>query len=362
MDQQTVRPAPPGVLTVGDGTAVWAWAAVRIEAAADLTETREYADLPEDERRIKAVAAETAWLAGQWDTGHDARIELRYLTDPAERRISCALLARVRAGSQDSAVTAALALRDRLGQLPHHVHSAPVEDSAEVARWLTPFTPDPAGLAEIRKRYRTGLPNRPDAGVHYYLAPQPFTAAAPPWDALWQAFTTHPHPLMLTVGLEPYRLPDDLGPLLHRIATHYGRLAAPGQMPEGLWSPPAPNSPRMPSPSTPPRCTRTPPAATPTAPSAYGSRSLPPARSPKPLPSWSAPRSPPGAGRPGDRVDRDIHRPRLRHRTTGATGAGRGVDGNHDAGACALGRRPALAAARTPVPAAAAAVRTGRRP
>ncbi|WP_146166926.1 helicase HerA domain-containing protein [Streptosporangium nondiastaticum] len=249
MNQQTDRTPPPGVLTVGDGTSVWAWAAVRIEAAADLTETREYADLPEDERRIKAVAAEAAWLAGQWDTRHDARIELRYLTDPAGRRISCALLARVRGDgtdgtdgsgtAADSAVTAVLALRDRLVQLPHHVHAASVEDAAEVARWLTPFTPDPAGLAEIRKRYRTGLPNRPDAGVQYYLAPQPFTVAAPPWDALWQALVAHPYPVMLTVGLEPYRVPDDLGPMLHQIATHYGRLATPGQMPEGLWGPPS---------------------------------------------------------------------------------------------------------------------------
>ncbi|MGW2491809.1 ATP-binding protein [Streptomyces sp. NPDC001606] len=231
-------PPAPGVLTVSAGPTTWAWVAVRIDAAADLTETAEYAALTETERRIKAVAAETAWLSGQWNTSHGERLELRYLTDPAEHRISCALLGRVQAPTPAAAEAAALALRGRLATLPRHVSASPVEDPAEVARLLTPFTPEPySGLAEIRKRYRTGLPNRPDAGVRYYLSPQPFTASAPPWDALWRALAEHPHPVLLTIGLEPYVVPDDLGPLLHRIATQYGRLGTPGQLPDGLWSP-----------------------------------------------------------------------------------------------------------------------------
>ncbi len=226
------------MVTVADGTTVWAWAAVRIDAAADLTEPQEYADLTEDDRRIKAVAAEAAWLTGQWDVAHGERVELRYVTGPAERRITCSLLGRVSAATPDRAEAAALALRARLAALPRHVHATPVEDPTEVARLLTPFTPDPvAGVAEIRKRYRTGVPNRPDAGVRYYLSPQPFTASAPPWDALWQALAEHPYPVMLTIGLEPYVIPDDLGPLLHTIATQYGRLGTQGQLPDGLWSP-----------------------------------------------------------------------------------------------------------------------------
>ncbi|GAA0327924.1 hypothetical protein GCM10010302_78610 [Streptomyces polychromogenes] len=225
------------MLTVTDGSTVWAWTAVRVDAAADLTETQEYADLPELERRTKAVAAETAWLTGQWNIGHGERIELRYLSDPVERRISCALLGRVAAPTAERAEAAARALRDRMAALPRHVHATPVEDGGETARLLTPFSPDAAGVAEIRKRYHSGLPNRPDAGVHYYLAPQPFTAAAPPWDMLWQALAAHPHPVMLSIGLEPYVVPPDFGPLLHRIATQYGRLGTPGQLPDGLWSP-----------------------------------------------------------------------------------------------------------------------------
>ena len=81
-----------GVLVASDTRGSWAWVGVRIDAAADLTETREYADLPEHERLVKAVAADTAWLAGQWDTGYGARVELRYLSDPVQHRLSCAVL------------------------------------------------------------------------------------------------------------------------------------------------------------------------------------------------------------------------------------------------------------------------------
>ncbi|MEU7010560.1 DUF87 domain-containing protein [Streptomyces sp. NPDC046332] len=226
------------MLTATDGMTVWAWTAVRIDAAADLTETQEYADLSESERRTKAAAAETAWLTGQWNTGHGERIELRYLSDPVERRISCALLGRVAAPTPERAEAAARGLRDRMAALPRHVHATPVGDGNETARLLAPFSPDgAAGVAEIRKRYHSGLPNRPDAGVQYYLAPQPFTAAAPPWDMLWQALAAHPYPVMLSIGLEPYVVPPDFGPLLARIATQYGRLGTPGQLPDGLWSP-----------------------------------------------------------------------------------------------------------------------------
>src|SRR5579859_3354232 len=129
-----------GVLIASDGHAVWAWVAVRIDAAADLTEAQEYAALPETERRTKAVTAETAWLAGQWDTGHAQRIELRYRTEPSVRRLACAVLGRVLASSQQEAEAVALRLRARLADLPRHVRAAEVTDTAEVAHWLSPFT------------------------------------------------------------------------------------------------------------------------------------------------------------------------------------------------------------------------------
>lgn len=225
-----------GVLVATDAGGTWAWVAARIEAAADLTETREYADLPEPERLGKAVVAETAWLAGQWETAYDTRVELRYLVDPAARRLSCAMLGRVHGTDQRLVVPAALRLRERLAALPRHVHASEVTDTAEVGRWLAPFWPAPNGLAEIRKRIRFAVPNRPDAGVAYYLAVEPFTSAAPSWEPLWQALTAHPDPALLTVGVVPYPVSGSVATQLDMLATQYGRLAAPGKLPDGLWS------------------------------------------------------------------------------------------------------------------------------
>ncbi len=225
-----------GVLVSSDARGAWAWVAVRIDAAADLTELQEYSDLPEYERFTKAVAAETAWLAGQWDVATGARIELRYRTDPTDRRLSCAVLGRVQAWTPAEAIASAKTLRDRLAAAPRHVLVSPIEDEDEVARWLTPFTAHPAGLVDIRKRFRVGTPNRPDAGVRYYLAVQPFTTAARSWEPLFQAMLTHPHPLLLSVGLEPHVVTPDVTGALHELATHYGRLATPGQLPDGPWT------------------------------------------------------------------------------------------------------------------------------
>ena len=225
-----------GVLVSSDARGAWAWVAVRVDAAADLTELQEYSDLPEYERLAKAVTAETAWLAGQWDVASGTRIELRYRTEPADRRLACAVLGRVQARTPEEAVASAVLLRDRLAAAPRHVLVTPVEDPDEVARWLTPFSPHQAGLVDIRKRFRVDTPNRPDAGVRYYLAVQPFTTAARSWEPLLQALIAHPQPVVLSIGLEPYVVSPDVTGALNELATHYGRLATPGQQPDGLWN------------------------------------------------------------------------------------------------------------------------------
>lgn len=227
---------PDGLLTASDARGTWVWSGVALDAAADLTETREYAELPERERYTKAVAAETAWLAGQWDTAGATRFELRYLSDPGAGRLRAGLLGRVWAPSRDAAVAAAGALRSRVGDLPRHVHASPVTDDHVLAGWLQPFMPHPAGLVELRKRIRAAAPNRPDAGVRYYLAVQPFSAAAPSWEPVWQAMLAHPAPVMLSVTLEPFAVSQQVNDMLAELATRYGRLGTPGQMPDGLWS------------------------------------------------------------------------------------------------------------------------------
>lgn len=234
---------PDGVLIAADARGAWAWVGVGLDAAADLTESREYADLPEPERYAKAVAAETAWLAGQWDTAGAPRFELRYRSDPQTRRLDAALLGRVWTRTPEEAREAGLALRSRLADLPRHVHAQPLTEDEAVGARLDPFAPHPDGLLEIRKRLRSALPNRPDAGVRYYLAVQPFSAAAPPWEPLWQSMIGQPSPVMLSVVLEPYAVGQPLEVLLNELATQYGRLGTPGQMPEGLWSPGVPLAP-----------------------------------------------------------------------------------------------------------------------
>jgi hypothetical protein len=212
-----------GVLAAREGNGSWAWVAVRLHDAVEAPGAREAG--------AGADQVETGWLAGQWETAHDTRIELRYRAE--QETVSCALLGRVQG---NDTVSAALALRERLAGAGGHVRASPVEDGTEVRNWLVPFTPDPAGLVDVRKRLRTATPNRPDAGVRYYLAVQPFTIAADTWEPVWQALVAHPHPVVLTIGLHSYAVPTGFATMLNRLATQYGRLARPGWSPGGLWS------------------------------------------------------------------------------------------------------------------------------
>lgn len=214
-----------GVLVAQEGDDSWAWVAVRVDAEVGATGTRESAPA------VAHPAPGTGWLAGQWETAHDTRIELRYLA--TQGTLSCALLGRVHG---NDAVSAALALRERLAEVPGDARASPVQDAAEVRDWLAAFHPDPAGLVDIRKRLRMATPNRPDAGVRYYLAVQPFTIAAPGWELVRQAMIAHPHPVILTFGLQSYAVPAGFDAMLHRLAAQYGRLARPGRSLEGLWS------------------------------------------------------------------------------------------------------------------------------
>ncbi|HLK42911.1 MAG TPA: hypothetical protein VKV34_06190, partial [Thermoleophilia bacterium] len=109
-----------GVLTASDARGSWAWVAVRIDAAADLTETLEYAALADRDRLEKASAAETAWLSGQWDNAHLGRFALRYTTEPGQP-MRCVLLGRVQGPERDSTIGAAVRLRERIAALPKHV-------------------------------------------------------------------------------------------------------------------------------------------------------------------------------------------------------------------------------------------------
>jgi hypothetical protein len=213
-----------GVLTATGPAGVWAWVALNVEPVPGGVS----GDGSDTERRAEAALADAGWLAGQCDPTAATRLELRYLHEPGDG-VRCALLGRVHAPDVGAATSAASWLRDRLGTLPAHVRAAPVESAAEVQRLLSPFSAHLAGLVEVRKQIRPGLPSRPDAGVAYYLAVPRFAAGAASWDPLWQTVATLPHPFMLTVGLEPYVPPAPFIGMLGDLAARYGRLGGPGR-------------------------------------------------------------------------------------------------------------------------------------
>ena len=233
------RPTEPAAALDGAAAAVlcsagpqgaWAWVALNVEPVPG----RASGDGTDSERRTESALTDAGWLAGQWDPGTGARLELRYLHRPGEG-VRCALLGRVQAPSPGAATFAALRLRDRLGAVPAHVRAAPVASAAEVQSLLNPFPAHPYGLVEVRKQIRPGRPSRPDAGVAFYLAVPRFAAGAASWEPLWQAVADLPQPFMLTIGLEPFAPPAQFVGLLGELAAQYGRLATPGRTaPTGL--------------------------------------------------------------------------------------------------------------------------------
>lgn len=216
------------LLTEGAGE-WWAWYGVQITAAADLTEAREYAELDEASRYTKTFTDDITYLSRQLAVEPGAAIETRWLTEPTRGELSLTLLGRVHAPTSALAHRHSEIARHRLAILPRHVHAEPILDTSILQSALYPFNPSPTGLAEIRKRCVLGQPNRPDAGVAYYFAILPFRAVPRPWTQLLHSLSEHPNPVMLSIGLEPIRLPPGFADLLQQIATHYGRLARDGE-------------------------------------------------------------------------------------------------------------------------------------
>lgn len=220
----------PGLVTAGTENSWWSWFGAKVSAAADLTETREYADLDEGARYRKAVDAQVVWLAHQ---RRGPAIELRWVSDPVTRTLGLVILGRAWASCQADAERIAVTGRDRLVDLPRHLSVEPILDDQNLSVVLRPFDAHPDGMVAVRKRCLTGMPNRPDAGVSYYFAVQPFRHAARPWTALLQALSAHPFPVMLSVGLEPTEASPGLSAALGTCATAYGRLAREGEHRQG---------------------------------------------------------------------------------------------------------------------------------
>jgi hypothetical protein len=208
----------------------WAWTGVRIAAAADLTDVREFADLPEAERLSKAVREQVSFLSGH--LGRPEPIELRWIWDPESGRLEAFLLSRAHGRDREEAVTAALAVAAALATAPRQVFIEPLSER-EIEHALAPFAIAGSGAVEVRKRVLIADPQRPDAGVRYYFGVQPFTGTARSWEPLLRALSSHPHPVAISVGLSPMAVPGSLIRAVAAAASHYRRLASDGEYQQG---------------------------------------------------------------------------------------------------------------------------------
>ena len=214
----------------------WAWVGCRVDAAADLTEVHEFTRLSEVERQIKVHASESAWLSSHLDPAWSARLDLRYLSDPGQHRLGCVLLGRVQGDNVEAVEAAATHLRHRLSGLPPHTLAGGPLTAEEVRHHLAPFRPAPTGLVEIRKRIHAATPQRPDAGVEYYLAVEPLPITSAPWEGLWRALAEHPSPVLVSIGLTPVQLGSQFSDHCGELASQYQRLATPSRTPEGIFT------------------------------------------------------------------------------------------------------------------------------
>src|SRR5436305_4525021 len=166
----------------GEGQA-WAWSAVEITAAYDLSRRADFARLDPAQRLGYAVREQAGYLDRLLGirTGEVAALRWARL-EPGRLRLW--LLARTSATAPEAAAARSAQLARQLLDVPSQVAAEPVTDPAVVQAILTPFVPAPDGLAQVGKRVRIQQPERPDAGVDAYLAVEPFAQERVDWTML----------------------------------------------------------------------------------------------------------------------------------------------------------------------------------
>jgi hypothetical protein len=216
-------PAPVPLVVEGDGLA-WAWTAIEVTAAYDLSRRTDYARLTPVERLEYAVREQAGYLDRLLAVRPGEVAALRF-TRAEPGRLRLWLLGRTSAPTPDTAQRRAVQLAAGLLDVPSNVVAEPVPDAAAVQAALTPFIPAHDGLAQIGKRVRIQRPERPDAGVENYLAVEPFAQERVDWTALLRLLAGHPYQLCLTVALTPERVSPQVRRTLESEATRYARLS-----------------------------------------------------------------------------------------------------------------------------------------
>jgi uncharacterized protein DUF87 len=229
---------PPSVLDRKPGGDVaTAYLGARIDAAVNLLEAREYADLPRPERLRKALDEQRAFLNGLLDPSLQMLVDLRTRVRPGSASpLEVAVLGRVWDADETGAARRADDLLAHVvGSLPRHVVGSPITEEAELADWMAP--PGGAGLdaAMLTRREVIGSPQRPDAQVAYYFSVVPFNWIDSDWTNLYAALSASRVPLTLSVALLPVHIPERFTQLLEHMATFYGRLAKEDRLKGGLY-------------------------------------------------------------------------------------------------------------------------------
>ncbi len=235
----TLRAAPPGMYAHGDRAPVSnAYFAIRIDAAVNLLEAREYQGLARDDRLARAHTEQRGFLNGFLDPTLRAAFDLRIAVDPAAAvPVSIALLGRVWGNDLPEVSARAERLCTQVhAALPRHVVGTPVPDSAAVAALLAPFPSAAAtDTAVITRHELFGLPSRPDAGVAYYFSAVPFNWSDQDWSQAYATLAACPVPLVVSVGVLPVQIPAAFGQTMLDMTTFYGRLAREDQQEGGLY-------------------------------------------------------------------------------------------------------------------------------
>ncbi|OLB65642.1 MAG: hypothetical protein AUI10_05975 [Actinobacteria bacterium 13_2_20CM_2_72_6] len=218
----TTAPVAVPHVVAGDGLA-WAWVAVEITSAYDLSRRADFARLNPAERLDYAVREQAAYLDRLLAVRPGEVTALRWArTEPGRLRLW--LLARTSAAVPEAAAARAVHLAERLVDVPSHVTAEAVTDPAAVQAILNPFMPAPDGLAQVGKRVRVQQPERPDAGVDNYLAVEPFAQERVDWTMLLDLLAACPHPLTVTVTLSPERVSAQVRRTVESEATRFARL------------------------------------------------------------------------------------------------------------------------------------------
>ena len=219
------------------GGTYWAWFGVQVDAAMDLGQRGEATGTDPNRLVEDAALNERSYVAAV--RGDNTSIHLRWSADPRRELQELSVLGVTSATSDLTVTLAAERTRSRLARLPNHVVGKPITSRDELLRRMSPFTPHPQGMVELRKRWLVDKRSRPDVEWPYYLSvPWLRENVELNWPQLLAALNTFRAPVCLDVALKSVPISPSFRAALNYRATTYARLSREGELPPdtGLWN------------------------------------------------------------------------------------------------------------------------------